>query len=216
MIRILIADDHKILREGIRNLLVKLPNVKVVGEAENDRLAWTMAKELKPDVVIMDVSMPELNGIEATRHILADLPETKILALSMYSDSRFVTRMLHAGAAGYLLKDCAFEELKLAIRTIVSEQPYLSPSASSILIQDYLKKLATTEAMAAANLTPREREVLQNIAEGRSTRKIAEQLHISVKTVETHRKQIMHKLDLHSIADLTKYAIREGMTTLLN
>jgi two-component system response regulator NreC len=211
--RILIADDHKIFREGLRTLLQNRGDIEVIGEADNGRSVVGLAAELRPDVVIMDVAMPDLNGIEATRQIMSGRAPAKVLALSMHSDSRFVTRMLQAGAQGYLLKDCAFEELALAIDTIVGDGVYLSPGVTGVVIRDYVQHLAEGDAGIAA-LSPREREVLQLVAEGLTTKDIAGKLHISVKTVETHRKQIMDKLEIRSVAELTKYAVREGLTSL--
>jgi DNA-binding NarL/FixJ family response regulator len=212
-IRILIADDHKIFREGLRTLLQNRGDIEVIGEADNGRTVVALAAELRPDVIIMDVAMPDLNGIEATRQISGGRVAAKVLALSMHSDSRFVTRMLQAGAQGYLLKDCAFEELALAIDTIVSDGVYLSPGVTGVVVRDYVQHLTEGDAGMAA-LSPREREVLQLVAEGLTTKDIAGKLHISVKTVETHRKQIMDKLEIRSVAELTKYAVREGLTSL--
>jgi DNA-binding NarL/FixJ family response regulator len=213
-IKILIADDHKIMRDGLRSLLEEQPDMEVVAEAENGQMAVQLAQERKPDVVIMDINMPDFNGIEATRQMIATLPEVKVIALSMHSDRRLVLGMLRAGASGYLLKDCAFEELARAIETVAANQPYLSPSIARTVIEDYVDRIAQTESATADVLTAREREVLQLLAEGWSTKQIASHLHISVKTVETHRRRIMEKLGLRSIAELTKYAIREGLTSL--
>lgn len=213
-IRILLADDHKIIRDGLRNLVEKEPDMEVAGEAENGRRTVGLARKLGPDVVIMDVTMPDLNGIEATRQIRGECPNVKVIALSMHSDKRFVLGMLEAGASGYLLKDCAFEELSRAIRSVAGNQTYLSPGITDVVIQDYLIKSSTLKTPTEPILTAREREVLQLIAEGKSTKETADILHVSIKTVETHRRQIMDKLDLHSIAALTKYALREGLTSL--
>jgi len=213
-IRILLADDHKITREGLRSLLDKQQDMEVVGEAEDGRTAVTLVRELVPSVVIMDVSMPDLNGIEAARQIVDQFPDVKIIALSMHSDTLFVTEMLKSGTSGYLLKDCAFEELALAIRAVVAGKTYLSPSVSGIVVDDYLHRLSRADFSDSEVLTDREREVLQLLAEGKSTKQIALKLHISVKTVETHRRQIMNKLDIHTVAELTKYAIRKGLTSL--
>jgi two-component system response regulator NreC len=212
-IRILIADDHQIFREGLRTLLQNRGDIEVIGEAENGRTVVALAAELEPDVIIMDVAMPDLNGIEATRQISTARKSAKVLALSMHSDSRFVTRMLQAGAQGYLLKDCAFEELALAIDTIVGDGIYLSPGVTGVVVRDYVQHLGAGDG-GIAGLSPREREVLQLVAEGLTTKDIAAKLHISVKTVETHRKQIMDKLEIRSVAELTKYAVREGLTSL--
>ncbi len=212
--KIVIADDHQIVRQGLATLLAKEPDMEVVAEADTGRQVVQLVEELSPQVVIMDVNMPDLNGIEATRQILANFPETKIIALSMHADRRFVVNMLKAGACGYLLKDCAFEELAGAIRLVMANKTYLSPGVSDIVIKDYVQGLSSPRSSAFSVLTAREREVLQLMAEGKPTSQIAELLHISVKTVETHRQQIMHKLGIHSIAELTKYAIREGLTSL--
>jgi two-component system response regulator NreC len=213
-IRILLADDHKITREGLRSLLDNQQDMEVVAEAEDGRTAVSLVREVVPSVVIMDVSMPDLNGVEATRQIIAQFPDVKIIGLSMHSDTLFVTEMLKSGASGYLLKDCAFDELALAIRTVVAGKTYLSPSISGVVVDDYLHRLSKADFSDSEVLTDREREVLQLLAEGKSTKQIALKLHISVKTVETHRRQIMNKLDIHTVAELTKYAIRKGLTSL--
>ncbi|NOQ65645.1 MAG: response regulator [Desulfobacterales bacterium] len=214
-IRVLIADDHKIMLAGLRSLLEKQADIEVVGAAENGRKAVQMAQEKNPDVVVMDVSMPDLNGIEATKQIIESLPETRVVALSMHSDKRFVMGMLRAGASGYLLKDCASQELANAILQVAGGKKYLSPEITGVVIDDFLLGGSSEEVTTAASpLSPREREVLQLIAEGWSTKQIASHLYVSVKTIETHRRQIMRKLDLHAIADLTKYAIREGLTSI--
>jgi DNA-binding NarL/FixJ family response regulator len=213
-VRIILAEDHRITREGLVNLLQERPDMEVVGEAENGREAVRLARELSPDLVIMDVTMPDLNGIDATRIITSGSNNTKVIALSMYSDKQFVQGMIQAGASGYLLKDCAFEELVAAIQAVMQGDTYLSPGIAGIVVQDYLTKLTTDRSSADTVLTAREREVLQLIAEGNSTKEIAARLSVSVKTVETHRRQIMEKLGIFSIAELTKYAIREGLTSL--
>jgi DNA-binding NarL/FixJ family response regulator len=217
MIKILLADDHKIVRQGIRTLLATEPDMEVVGEADNGRIILRLVQELSPQVIIMDISMPDLNGIDATRQILSEFPGLKVIALSMHSDSLFVLNMLKAGASGYLLKDCALEELVKAIRTVVANKTYLSPGISDILIRDFMEGWSiSTGASVFTVLTAREREVLQLMAEGKSTTQIAHTLCVSVKTVEAHRKQVMNKLGIHSVAGLTKYAIREGLTSLDN
>jgi len=214
-IRVLIADDHKIMLAGLRSLLEKETEFEVVAEAENGRKAVQMALDERPDVVVMDVSMPDLNGIEATMQIIESLPATRVIALSMHSDKRFVMGMLRAGASGYLLKDCASQELATAIHQVAGGKKYLSPEITGVVIDDFLLGSSAEEAAAAKSLlSAREREVLQLIAEGWSTKQIASHLYVSVKTIETHRRQIMKKLDLHTIADLTKYAIREGLTSI--
>ncbi|WP_347489771.1 response regulator transcription factor [Desulfoscipio sp. XC116] len=209
--KIIIADNHKMIRDGLRALLDGHPSMNVIAEAVNGRECVQAARETSPEVIVMDVAMPELNGIEATRHVLTENPGIKIIGLSMHSDRRYVAEMFKAGAWGYLLKDCAFEELVRAIECVTAGQYYLSPSVTGSLIQDYLYK--NNEESVFSLLTPREREVLQLIAEGKTTTQIAALLFVSEKTVETHRRQIMKKLKLTSIAELTKYAIREGLTS---
>jgi len=213
-IRILLADDHRIMREGLRALLEGQPGLSVLAEAENGRRAVQLARELRPDVIIMDVSMPDLNGIEATRQICESVPDSRVVALSIHSDRRFVLQMFKAGANGYLLKDCAFEELTRAIRSVSDGQAYLSPGIAGVVVGEFLRGLVNGEPSGAPEITAREREVLQLMAEGKTTKEIAAQLQVSVKTVETHRRQLMEKLQLGSVAELTKYAIREGITTL--
>jgi DNA-binding NarL/FixJ family response regulator len=212
--RILLADDHQIVREGLRSLLQQHQDMEVIGEASDGRTAVAMSEQLEPDVVIMDVGMPDLNGIEATRQIVNREPGAKVVALSMHSDRRFMGEMLKAGAKGYLLKDGAFEELATAIRAVVSNKVYLSPKIADVVVDDFVRRIPGSEPNAFAKLTPREREVLQLMAEGRATKEIASDLKVSIKTVETHRRQIMEKLNIHSVAELTKYAIREGLTSL--
>ena len=202
------------MREGLRTLIEKQPEMEVVAEAENGRMAVQLARKLFPEVVVMDIGMPDLNGLEATRQILANNPKVKVIALSMHSAKRFVIEMLKSGSSGYLLKDCAFEELALAIRTVIANQIYVSPSINDMMIKEYVHNLSKTEFSVASILTPREREVLQLLAEGKTTKQIAVSLNVSVKTIETYRQQIMHKLNLHSVAELTRYAIREGITSL--
>ena len=213
-IKILLADDHKIIREGLRSLIEKQSGMEVVAEADNGRDAVQLAGELRPDVVIMDITMPDLNGIDATKQIIHYAPGVKVIALSVHSDRRFVTGILEAGASGYLLKDCAFEELAAAIRAVVQNKDYLDSRITSLVIKDYVRRLSEAESSAEFVLTSREREVLQLLAEGRSTKQIASSLHLSLQTVETHRRNIMEKLKVNSVAELTKYAIREGLTSL--
>jgi DNA-binding NarL/FixJ family response regulator len=213
-IRILLADDHKITRQGLRSLIDENDDMEVLAEAENGRDAIELARKLNPDVIIMDVSMPDLNGVEATRQIIQDNHDVRVIALSMHSDTLFVSEMLKSGASGYLLKDCAFQELEQAIRTVTDGKAYLSPSISGVVVEDYLHRLSKADMSTSEVLTDREREVLQLIAEGQSTKQVALKLHISAKTVETHRRQIMNKLDMHTVAELTKYAIRKGLTAL--
>jgi DNA-binding NarL/FixJ family response regulator len=214
IVRILIADDHKIILDGLRSLLEKNDAFKVIGQAADGLSAVRSAGELSPDLVIMDISLPGLNGIDATRRILETNPRMKIIALSMHKDGRYIAEALKIGAMGYLLKESAFEELIAAIRAVMKGQCYLSASITDLVIKDYIRHLEKTDSGIFTVLTPREREVLQSLSEGLSTKKIAARLEVSVKTVETHRAQIMAKLDIHSIAELTKYAIREGLTSL--
>jgi len=213
-VRLLLADDHKIMREGLKALLEQRADVQVVAEAENGLEAVQLTQELKPDIVIMDIGMAGLNGIEATRQITAGVPGVKVIALSMHSEKRFVVEMLKAGASGYLLKDSAPEELTAALRALAANRPYLSPKITDVVLKEYLSTLPQTEPTAFTVLTAREREVLQLIAEGKTTKEIASALKVSVKTIETHRQQMMEKLNIRSIAELTKYAIREGLTSL--
>ena len=213
-IKILIADDHKITRQGLRSLLENEPDMEVAAEAEEGRGAVKLAGELKPDIVIMDVSMPDLNGIEAARQIVHKQPSIKVVALSMHSDNMFVTEMLKSGVSGYLLKDCAFEELASAIRSVIDGKTYLSPSISGVIVNGYLNRISNPETDNSEILSDREREILQIIAEGKTTKQIALKLHISIKTVETHRRKIMNKLNIFNVAELTKYAMRKGLTSL--
>lgn len=212
--RILLADDHEVFREGLRSMIEKHDDLEVVGDAETGRVAVRMATQLKPDIIIMDIAMPDLNGIEATSQIRANVPETRVIALSMHSDKRFVTGMLRAGAVGYLLKASAFDEVIQATRTVMNNKHYVSGDIADTVVSDYVRQLTEAAPEQHAALSPREREVLQLLAEGHSTRKIAEALHISANTIETHRAHIMAKLGIKTIADLVKFAIREGITSL--
>lgn len=212
-IRIILADDHQIVRQGLRMLLEAEPDMAVIAEASNGREVLKQAQELLPDVIIMDITMPELNGIEATRQILSIAPGIKVIALSMNSDSRFVLNMFRAGVSGYLLKECSHGELVKAIRIVLKDKTYLGPGISDIVIKDFLTGWQVTDGSVFSALTTKEREVLQLMAEGKTTRQIAESLYVSVKTIESHRKQVMDKLGIRSVAELTKYAIREGLTS---
>lgn len=213
-IGVLLVDDHAIIREGLRSLLEKQPDMEVLADTDEGRKAVELVRELSPDVVIMDVTMAGLNGIEATRLIAAEFPEVKVIALSIHSQRRFIADMLSAGAAGYILKECLFDELVQAIQAVAVGGRYLSPRIADVVVDDYVKRLSGTADSPLAALTGREREVLQLVAEGKSTKEIALELHVSTKTIEANRRQIMEKLDVYSIAELTKCAVREGLTTL--
>lgn len=208
--RVLIADDHQIVREGLRSLLDREPGVTVIADVADGTQVVDAAEAMRPDVVIMDLSMPGLNGIDATRRVIAAMPHVRVLCLSMHTDIAMVTQALRAGAAGYVVKDCSAIELTDALRAVACNRTYLSPCIADGVVRDYVSRLAGDEPL----LTAREREVLQLIAEGHSTKEIGERLHISAKTVASHREHIKAKLDLHSIAALTKYAIRRGITTV--
>jgi two-component system response regulator NreC len=211
----LIADDHKIMREGLRSLLEETGRFECVGEADDGYQAVKLAKELRPDIVIMDIAMPNLNGIEATRQIKTELPEVEVVVLSMHATRNYVSQVLQAGASAYLLKDSAFDDLSTALLAISRGGMYLSPAIAKTAALANLKGGSPGSAgKQSEHLTKRELQVLQLIAEGRSTKDIATMLELSVKTVETHRKQIMDKLEIRSVAGLTKYCIREGLTTL--
>jgi DNA-binding NarL/FixJ family response regulator len=213
-IKILLADDHRLFREGLRLLLEEEPGMTVVGEAENGKEAVQLAVNLTPDIIIMDISMPGLNGIDATRQILSICTSAKVIALSMHTERRTVLEMINAGAAGYLLKDCAFEEVIQAVRSVASNSTYFSSKIAEVVIKVYAHRIPKSELSSLAVLTTREREVLQLLSEGKRTREIADILDISVKTAEAFRQKLMEKLNVHSIAELTKLAIREGLTSL--
>ncbi len=216
-IRILLADDHQLFREGLRALLQEEPDMEVVAEVEDGRTAVQQVGELKPDVVSMDIIMPDLNGIEATRQIVSRVPNIKVLGLSAHSHSHFVEGMLKAGALGYVLKHCASEEFIRAIRTVANGQTYLSPAIAGTVVRSHVHRELEAKANSRTDrLTHRECEVLQLVVEGLASKQIAAKLNISVKTVDSHRHQIMERLDLHSVAELTKFAVREGLTPLDN
>lgn len=211
-LRILIADDHTLVRAGFRSLLEKLPDCAVVAEVGDGREALRLAAQLQPDVVLMDVKMPALNGLEATARISRDYPNVRVVLLSMYTNEEYVLQALRAGAVGYLLKDAATAELQLAIQAAVRGEMYLSPSISKRVLQDYIQLVGSGGGMLDA-LTPRQREVLQLIAEGRTMKEIAQSLQISVKTAESHRTQLMERLDIHDVTGLVRFAIRAGLVT---
>lgn len=213
--RVIIADDHKIIREGLRSLLERSGEFECVGEADDGQQAVMLANELRPDIIIMDIAMPNLNGIEATRQIKSELPEVEVVVLSMHATRNYVLQVLQAGASAYLLKDSAFDELSTALFAISRGGMYLSPAITKTAALATIKDgFSGGMGGQTEHLTKRELQVLQLIAEGKSTKDIAATLELSVKTVETHRKQIMDKLEIRSIAGLTKYCIREGLTSL--
>jgi DNA-binding NarL/FixJ family response regulator len=210
-IQIIVADDHQIVRQGLKSLLEREPDMQVMAEAEDGLKTLNLVREFIPHVVVMDIKMPILDGIEATCQILAEFPTIKVIGLSMYGDQHFVSKMFRAGAHGYLLKDCAFEELAQAIRLVFSDRIYLSPEIADVVVKGYITHCSGPDHSI---LTARELQVLQLMVEGKSTSQIADALHISIKTVETHRGQIMRKLCIGGMAELTRYALREGLTSL--
>jgi DNA-binding NarL/FixJ family response regulator len=210
-IRIILADDHAIVRHGLSRSFEQEKDIEVIGQTKDGHSTIDLVRELSPDVVIMDIGMPDLNGIEAARRITKDRPEVKVIGLSMHSSDKYVREMFRAGASGYLLKNCPFEELVEAIKIVVSGKTYVSPSIGDMIIKEYASK-ADEEKSVFSILSQREREVLQLLAEGKTTKQTAKRLHISPKTVEAHRLRIMEKLDIDNIAQLTKYAIQEGLT----
>lgn len=207
--RVLLADDHAILRKGVRMLIASQPDLEVVGEAKNGREAVEEALRLVPDIVVMDVSMPELNGIEGTRQICEQLRDTKVIGLSMHKDSVYVREILRAGARGYLLKDSEDDDLLRAIRAVARGEAYLSPAVSDAVLTDYRKHVSHPIDL----LTSREREVLSLIAEGKTNKEIANALNLSVYTVESHRGSVMEKLNLHNTGDIVRFALRNGLVS---
>ena len=217
-IRVILADDHALVRAGIRALLASLEGIEVVAEAGDGRQALQLVEANRPDVVLMDISMPELNGLQAVEKITRDFPQVRVIILSMHANEEYVLHALRAGAAGYLLKNAGIAELELAVRSVGRGETYLSPPVSRSVIDNYLRRLGSPAEVGAlppvtpgAQLTHRQREVLQLIAEGRTTQEIAERLQVGVKTVETHRAQLMERLDIHDVAGLVRYAIRIGL-----
>ena len=212
LIRVLLADDHKLMRAGLRLVVDQQPDLSVVGEADDGRQAVDLAKTLKPDVVVMDIGMPNLNGIEAARQIREIRPDAAVVMLSMHSDEGYVLRALGAGARAYLLKDSATTDLVQAIHAVVEGKSFFSPAVSKVLLQDYMRKLQRSGAEDSYDLlSPREREVLQLVAEGKSNKEVASLLNLSVYTVETHRAKIMQKLNLKGVPELILYAVRKGI-----
>jgi DNA-binding NarL/FixJ family response regulator len=212
-LRVVIVDDHAIFRSGLRALLETEPGFAVVGEASNGREAVRLAQSAAPDVVVMDVRLPDLNGIDTTRQILGLRPDVKVIGLSSNTDERSVLEMMRAGAAGYVAKSSAYEELVAAVRSVIKNRVYYSPRVMKSVARE-TGGLAHTTDTAFSRLSPREREVLQLIAEGKSTKEVAARLGVSVKTAETHRRNLMEKLQVDSVAELTKCAIREGLTSV--
>lgn len=213
-IRLLMADDHRIFRDGLRPLLDGRNDLEIVGEADNGLAALDLCRSCRPDVAVLDISMPGLNGIEVTRTLARELPGVRVIILSMHSDRRFVQEALRAGARGYVLKDAGFDELLAGVLAVAAGRYHLDAGIGEQVVKDYLDLVEADSGSAFGVLSAREREVLQMLAEGRSTKEIAAALHLSAKTVESHRKAVMDKLDIHSIAELTKYAIRQGLTRL--
>ena len=211
-IRVLLADDHTLIRAGLRLVVSQQPDFQVAGEAENGRQAVALAEQLKPDVVVMDIKMPDLNGIEACQQIRGALPDTEVVMLSMHSDEAYVLRALKAGARAYLLKDSAEADLARAIRAAAEGKSFFSPAVGKVLLEDYMRKLQRTGAEDSYELlSPREREILQLVAEGKSSKEIAGLLNLSVYTVETHRAKLMQKLNLRSVPEVILYAVRKGI-----
>ena len=206
-LRILLADDHAVVRQGFKMILSAQPDMEIVGEAGNGREAVELAEELRPDVVVMDVAMPELNGIEATRRLVASTPHTRVVALSMHKDSVYVREILRAGARGYLLKDSVAADLVAAVRAVAAGEGYLSPAVSNAVLDDYRRHVTNPIDL----LTSREREVLQMLAEGKTNKEVATVLHLSVYPVDAHRGRIMEKLNVHSINELVRFAVRNGL-----
>lgn len=212
-IRIVLADDHAIVRQGLSRAIDQEDDMEVIGQASNGRATIDLVRQLAPDILITDISMPDLNGVEATRQVLRECPAVKVIALSMHSSRQFVMEMFRAGAMGYLLKDCDYDELVKAIHTVAEGKVYVSSSIGDVIVEDLLNGRQAGAPTAFSLLTPREREVLQLMAEGNTTRQIARRLFISPKTVEAHRLRVMNKLDIDNVAQLTKYAIQEGLTS---
>jgi DNA-binding NarL/FixJ family response regulator len=210
--RVLLADDHGLVRAGIRALIEKIPNVQVVGEASTGRAALELVKSTLPNLVLMDIGMAELGGLEALPRITKDFPGVKVIILSAHANEEYVIRALRSGAAGYMLKDAATAELELAITSVTEDKTYLSPSISRTVINDYLQRVGGPIS-PLEQLTPRQREILQLVAEGKSTKEIAYELDIGIKTVESHRLQLMDRLNIHDVPGLVRYAVRSGLVS---
>ena len=210
LIRVLLADNHTLVRAGLRALLQNIEGIQVVAEAGDGREALHLIAVHQPDLVLMDIAMPEMNGLEATAHVVKEFPQVRVMILSMHANEEYVLQALRSGAMGYVLKDAGISELELAVRAIVRGETYLSPAVSKHVVADYVRRVSS-EPSSLEQLTSRQREILQLIAEGRTTKEIADLLYVSVKTVETHRLQLMKRLDIHDVAGLVRYAIRMGL-----
>lgn len=213
-IKILLADDHAIVRDGLRRSLQQEEDMEVIGQAKDGLSTIQMTRELNPDVVLMDISMPDINGMDTCREITRDFPSVKVIGLSMHSAKRFVSEMFKAGASGYLPKNCEFDELANAIRSVMGGKTYLSPAITDVVVDNFVRVSAEENNSVFFTLTKRERQVLQLMAEGKTTKQIGQNLHISPKTVEAHRLRVMEKLNINNVAQLTKYAIQEGLTSV--
>ena len=212
--RILLVDDHQLILSCLGLLIERQTDMELVGQAQNGHKAIQLVRELSPNIVIMDIVMPEMNGIEATRQIVEKFPDVKVIALTIYQDQRYVIEMLKAGASGYILKSCTSEEFLRGIRAVAANQTYLCADITSIVVKDYVAHLLTDEYSLSSILSDREREVLQLVAEGWTSKEIAARLHLSSRTIEKHRRSVMDKLNSRSVAELTKYAVRAGLTSL--
>jgi DNA-binding NarL/FixJ family response regulator len=214
-IQVVLADDHRIVREGLAALLRTDANIEIVGQASDGLQAFALAEKLRPDVLVADVSMPGLNGIELVRRVCAELPEVRVLSLSVHDEERLVLAMIEAGASGYVLKDASFSDLAAALLEVMAGRVYLSPALVGLFVRQYRQRhVPSNRTEPAAVLTPRERELVQLFSEGYSSTEIAERLHVSVKTVATHRENVLHKLRIGGIAEMTRYALREGISSL--
>jgi len=218
-IKVILADDHSLVRAGIRSLILNIPGVEVIGEADNGRDAIKLIDELNPDLVLLDIAMPELNGLEVVARISKEFSDTKVIILSMHTNEEYVVQALRSGASGYLLKDAAPNELEIAVNAVMRGETYLSPAISKHVVDNYLKRISNVSPDKELSpdiftqLTSRQREILQLIAEGNSTKEIANKLNVSIKTVETHRMQLMDRIGIHDVAGLVRYAIRVGIIT---
>ena len=218
-VKVILADDHSLVRAGIRSLIQNIPGVEVIAEADNGRDAIKLIDELNPDLVLLDIAMPELNGLEVVARISKEFSDTKVIILSMHTNEEYVVQALRSGASGYLLKDAAPNELEIAVNAVMRGETYLSPAISKHVVDNYLKRISNVSPDKELSpdiftqLTSRQREILQLIAEGNSTKEIANKLNVSIKTVETHRMQLMDRIGIHDVAGLVRYAIRAGIIT---